>query len=189
MGVCSRRLTLLEGTTNTNMFTFVTLVAMSGVAMAQQTPQWLLKPGLSKAADCEPSFAPGANDLRKVSVGPNSICIRFPPSEKTSNKIPVVRYDTGLSGAACNDGCCEFIPPLSNKETIENLRNKQQPKWFESSGDCSNSASAKEAPLLFKGTFDEPKGICLFGEEGYKFVEGGLTDCANDCCIFRGPGQ
>merc|ERR1712106_221544 len=57
---------------------------------------------------------------------------------------------------------CSF-PPVSN---IDELRNKVQPTWFETTSDCSDTSAAKTAPILFKGEGDAPMKICVQGEDG-----------------------
>merc|ERR1719461_227134 len=62
-----------------------------------------------------------------------------------------------------------------------------QPTWFETSGDCSNTASAINGPTLFRGKDLDPKSICFQLEDGtFELRQGFLNQCGGPCCIFVG---
>jgi hypothetical protein len=173
------------------------LASLVAAASAQDaTPTWFLKTGLTgtfseRSEACKAIFKEGGNEARSASDGPifvpegtpADICIRFPATETLKGGW---RHDKGEQGA-CSDGCCEFLPPVSN---LDELRTKPQPTWFEFSGDCSNTGAAKAAPILFKGKFEESKTICFKKEDG-SFVRqnGQLGNCGGSCCIFYGDQQ
>merc|ERR1712082_83506 len=174
-------------------FLLVSLVAAACAQEQKPTPTWFLKTGLSgnfavRSALCKEIFKEGGDETRSASTGPifvpegtpADICVRFPPTDTLKGGW---RHDQGEQGA-CSDGCCEFLPPVSN---IDELREKPQPTWFETSDDCSNTGAAKAAPILFKGEFEERKTICFKKEDGsFELQQGQLGNCGGDCCIFYG---
>jgi hypothetical protein len=177
-------------------FMLVSLVAAVGAQNSNPTPLWFLQSIGSgsfaeRKAECKRIYQEDANAARSSSDGPifipegeaADICIRFPPTEELAGGW---RHDRGLAGA-CSNGCCEFLPPVSNQEE---LKSKPQPTWFESSTDCSDESAAKSAPILFKGRFEEAKSICLKQESGeFQFQNGQLGNCGGECCIFYAAPQ
>ena len=173
----------------------VVLVA-AGSAGAQDTPAtplWFLQ---SQAADLKFSVRSNncksllADNVDTASFGPifipedepADICIRFPARD---DRPETWRHDRGSRGD-CANGCCEFKPPLRNPPPP-----KEQPTWFETKSDCSDTSRAFNGPTLFKGEEADPKNICFQLEDGsFELQEGLLGNCGGSCCIFyKAPEQ
>ena len=168
--------------------TLVSLVAAISAQDAPETPLWFLETSLDgkfsdRSSACEglleqnqdvasfgPIFIPEDQDAK--------ICIRFPARDGR----PITwRHDIGSRGP-CSNQCCEFKPPLKNPPPPA-----PQPTWFETSGDCSNTASAINGPTLFRGKDLDPKSICFQLEDGtFELRQGFLNQCGGPCCIFVG---
>merc|ERR1711936_1237740 len=117
------------------------------------------------------------------------ICIKFFEGSyvnpKTGEAVKRAGRDWAHDGgkkSSCAEGCCEF--------QFGSLAKKYVP-WFPTSSDCSNTASAKEAPLYFKSSAGKPAKLCAKlpekpdGPPVWQLFDGSAAGCQGPCCTIK----
>ena len=174
------------------------LVVMSLVAaVAGQapptTPTWFLKTGLQggfteRSAECgqiSGSVTEAGNGPIVIPESePADICINFPP-RPDANLKGGWRHDRGVKGD-CTDGCCDFLPPTKKARAP-----KVHPTWFQTEGDCSNTAAAITGPIYLQGEDSEERTLCIqvSAEGEFAVHRGVMGNCRGRCCIYYGKRE
>merc|ERR1711953_26792 len=159
------------------------------------TPIWYLDPTLTggfteRSTECGQNYAARKSEASDGPIlipanTPADICINFPSRTKEDGTEIKGgwRHDRGAKGD-CANGCCEFNPPISN------IQPKQQPSWFFTLSDCTDTAGAITAPILFHGKEKDQKTVCILNKSGaFELKTGFLGGCGSGCCLFFGPGE
>lgn len=136
-----------------------------------------------------PALIKGKDPIILTDDASFKICIKFltgtytnpKTGETTERKGRDWAHDSGKK-SACAEGCCEFQFGSLAKNYV---------KWFPTSSDCSNTGSAKEAPLYFKASAGAAAKLCAFYPEKadsapvWQLLEGTAAGCVGQCCTVK----
>merc|ERR1712025_1008027 len=169
------------------LFLLLTCLAATSLAQERESPTWLIPSQEKPRSQDDQSFCEGelaqATDLDLYQTRtseilipeslPPAVCIIFPFAPD------VLRYGVGTRGE-CHNNCCFFRPPSKNIPDPP-----PSPAWYEADDGCNNDSLAETKPIILNGKNEEPRTVCVQGEDGvFSPVSGATMACAKGCCLF-----